>query len=63
MTPRKQYSDEEVGRIINKEGFGYALLKYTSSDRIANPKLRAAWERAKAALEELAAMLPEGWEE
>jgi hypothetical protein len=59
MTPRKQYSDEEVARIIDKEGFGYALLKYTSSDRIENPELRGAWDRAKAAIEELAAMLPD----
>jgi hypothetical protein len=55
---REQYSDEEVAAIINKEGYGYALLDYTSSDRIANPKVRAAWEKAKAALEELAALLP-----
>ena len=52
-----KYSDADVADIVEEEGLCYAILAYTSADRIANPKLRAAWERAKSALKEVEALL------
>jgi len=52
-----KYSDADVAEIVEEEGLGYAILAHTSADRIANPKLRAAWEKAKSALQEVEALL------
>lgn len=44
---------QEVYEIYEKEGHGYALESYLSSEHIENPELKILWENAANAIQKL----------
>jgi len=60
---REKLTNAQVKDIVEEEGIAYAIQKYMSSDDIADPLLKEAWEHAKEALEGIEAILKHAGED
>ena len=55
----KYENREDVRDKVDEEGLGYFIMYYTSADTMPDDELKEAFEKAKEALEEFKALLPE----
>lgn len=51
MPRRKQLTINDVERVVEREGFSYAVQHYLSDRDIKDPKLAALWKKARLALD------------
>ena len=52
-TQKRRYSAEDLARIVESEGLGYAIQGYVNPEQIEDPILRAVWTNAQEAMEEI----------
>ncbi len=57
-----KYSIEEVAKIVENEGLGYAITSYMSHDVIEDDKLAGLWKQASDVLTQIEKLLePHYW--